>query len=70
LILYEQTLIVRGSKNASPTVGYEHKSYHVFGQKVIDGITYELRSRDEGYEKVIIQLMAKTIKSFKPIKEK
>lgn len=68
LILYEQTLIVKGSKKASPTVGVEHKSYHVYGQKVINGITYELRSRDEGYEKMIIELMAKSIKSFKPTK--
>jgi hypothetical protein len=59
-------LIVKGSKKASPTVGVEHKSYHVYGQKIIDGITYELRSRDEGYEaKNIIELMAKSIKSFK-----
>lgn len=68
LILYERTLIVKGSKKASPTVGVEHKSYHVYGQKVINGITYELRSRDEGYEKMIIELMAKSIKSFKPAK--
>ena len=69
LIVYERKLIVKGSKKASPKVGVEHKSYHVYGQKIIDGITYELRSRDEGYEaKNIIELMAKSIKSFKPIK--
>lgn len=65
LIVYERTLIVKGSKKASPTVGVKHKSYHVYGQKIINGITYELRSRDEGYEKMIIELMAKSIKSFK-----
>lgn len=70
LILYEQTLMVRGSKKAAPTVGVEHRSYHVYAQKVINGITYELRSRDEGYEKMIIELMAKSIKSFKPIEKK
>jgi hypothetical protein len=68
LIVYESTLIVRGSKEASPTVGVKHKSYHVYAQKTINGITYELRSRDEGYERVIIDLMAKSVKSFKPIK--
>ena len=69
LIVYDRKLIVKGSKKASPKVGVEHKSYHVYGQKIIDGITYELRSRDEGYEaKNIIELMAKSIKSFKPIK--
>lgn len=65
LILYERNLIVKGSKKASPTVGVEHKSYHVYGQKIINGVTYELRSRDEGYEKNIIKLMGKSIKSFK-----
>lgn len=69
LIVYERKLVVKGSKKASPTVGVEHKSYHVYGQKIIDGITYELRSRDEGYDsKNIIELMAKSIKSFKPNK--
>ncbi len=69
LILYEQTLLVKGKKEASKSVGVEHRSYHVYGQKMIDGVTYELRSRDEGYEKVIIELMAKSIKSFKPIQK-
>ena len=68
LIVYEQTLVVKGSKKAAPTVGVEHRSFHVYGQKTIDGVTYELRSRDEGYEKVIIELMAKSVRSFKPIK--
>jgi hypothetical protein len=69
LILYEQTLIVKGSKKAAKSVGVEHRSYHVYGQKTIDGVTYELRSRDEGYEKVIIELMAKSIKSFKAVEK-
>ncbi len=66
LIMYERTLLVKGSDNASPTVGVEHKSYHVYGQKIIDGTTYELQSREEGYEKVFIELMAKSIRSMKP----
>lgn len=65
MILYEQKLVVKGSNKAPQSVGVEHKSYHVYGQKTIDGVTYELRSRDEGYEKVIIELMGKSIKSFK-----
>jgi hypothetical protein len=68
LIVYEQKLVVKGSKKAAPTVGVEHRSFHVYGQKTIDGVTYELRSRDEGYEKMIIELMAKSVRSFKPIK--
>lgn len=62
-IVYERILKVDGEKSAPKTVGLEHKSYHVYGQKVIDGITYVFRSRDEGYEKVIIDLMAKSIRS-------
>ncbi len=67
-ILYEQELKARGSSKASTSVGVPHKSYHVYAQKVIDGITYVFRSRDEGFEKLIITLMAKSIKSVKVIK--
>lgn len=67
-ILYEQELIPKGSKKAAKTVGTLHKSYHVYAQKVIDGVTYVFRSRDEGFEKLIIELMAKSIKSVKPLK--
>ena len=70
LIVYERTLIVRGSKQASPSVGVEHKSYHVYGQKIIDGITYELRSKDEGCSRNIAVLMAKSIKSFKALENR
>ena len=70
LILYERILIADGTENAAPTVDVEHRTYHVFGQKTIDGITYALESRDEGYEKVIIEIMAKSIKSFKGIESK
>ncbi len=68
-ILYESILKVDGDKSAPKTVGLEHKSFHVYGQKVIDGITYVFKSRDEGFEKVIIELMAKSIKSVKSIKK-
>jgi len=70
LIVYERTLIVRGSKQASPAVGIEHKSWYVYGQKIIDGITYELRSKDEGCSKNIAVLMAKSIKSFKALDQR
>lgn len=69
-LLYEQELKVDGKKGVSKKVGVQHKTYHVYGQKVIDGITYVFRSRDEGYEKVIIDLMAKSIKSVKSLAKK
>jgi len=68
-ILYEQELMPKGSDKASSTVGVPHKSYHVYGEKVIDGVTYVFRSRDEGSEKIIIELMAKSIKSVKALKK-
>jgi hypothetical protein len=70
LILYERKLIVKGDKNAAPEVGVEHITYHVYGEKNLDGITYELRSRDAGFgadQKHIAEMMAKTIKSFNPL---
>lgn len=69
LILYQRTLLVGGMENASKAVGFEHKSYHVYGQKRINDITYELKSRPEGYEKMIIELMAKSIKSLKTVSD-
>lgn len=65
LIIYEITLKVRGHANASKSVGVEHVSYHVYGERVVNGIHYELRSRDEGFDRLIIELMAKSIRSFK-----
>ncbi|AEA42932.1 hypothetical protein [Fluviicola taffensis] len=67
-IMYERELKVDGKKGAPSSVGVEHKTYHVYGQKVIDDITYVFRSRDDGFEKIIIDLMAKSIKSVKPLK--
>ncbi len=65
LLVYELVLQVEGEKSAPKSVGQKHHSYHVFGQKIIDGFTYVFRSRDEGYEKKIIDLMAKSIRSVK-----
>ena len=70
LIVYERTLMVAGSKYAAPEVGIEHKSYHVYGQKTIDNIIYGLSSAEEGCDKHIVELMAKSVKSFKRFKRK
>lgn len=68
LIVYERTLMVSGSKYAAPEVGIEHKSYHVYGQRTINNIIYGLSSAEEGCDKHIVELMAKSIKSFKEFK--
>ncbi|MCJ8289588.1 MAG: hypothetical protein HRT58_03500 [Crocinitomicaceae bacterium] len=70
LIVYERTLMVAGSKYAAPEVGIEHKSYHVYGQKTIENIIYGLSSAEEGCDKHIVELMAKSIKSFKRFNRK
>lgn len=67
-IMYEQELMPKGVNKASNSVGVPHKSYHVYAEKVIDGVTYVFRSKDEGAERLIIELMAKSIKSVKPLK--
>lgn len=69
LIVYEITLKVRGHAQASNSVGVKHISYHVYGERIINGIHYELRSRDEGFERPIIELMAKSIRSFQEKKK-
>ena len=67
LILYERTLLVKGIDKASPNVGVEHKSYHIYASKVINGITYEFKSRQDGNEKIIVELIAKAVKSINSI---
>jgi len=67
-IVYKLVLRVKGDKNAAKNVGIPHESFHVFAEKEIDGITYEFRSPDDGYEKVIIELLAKSIRSVGPNK--
>lgn len=67
LVVYERKLIVKGVDKAPKTVGVEHVSYHVYGQKQVNNIMYEFRSRDEGYTQMIIELMAKSIRSVESI---
>ena len=69
LIMYEQVLDVKGSSQAVSTVGVEHKSYHAYGEKKIDGINYALYSRQEGFEKPYIEFITKSIRSFRAIKD-
>ena len=64
LIIYKSTLKVKGDPKASKEVGVLHQEYHVYGEKVINDISYEFRSPDSGYEdKRIIEFMAKSIQS-------
>ena len=62
-ILYKKTLLAKSEKNKGVKVGSKHESYHVFAQKQLAGINYVFESREEGYDKRIIDLMAKSILS-------
>jgi hypothetical protein len=62
-ILYKKTLFAKSEKNKGTKVGTKHESYHVFAQKQLAGINYVFESREEGYDKRIIDLMAKSILS-------
>ncbi|MFT5819926.1 MAG: hypothetical protein ACI8ZM_001151 [Crocinitomix sp.] len=44
-------------------------SYHCFGEVIIDGYNYVMRSNDEGALKPIIEDMVMTIRSAKPVSE-
>jgi hypothetical protein len=70
IIVYEKKLKVKGINNASSKVGIEHVSYHVYAEQIIDGISYELRNSDDGNDKEMVRWIAKSIKSFKPLKTK
>lgn len=62
-ILYKKTLLAKSEKNNGARVGTKHESYHVYAQKQLAGINYVFESREEGYDKRIIDLMAKSILS-------
>jgi hypothetical protein len=70
IIVYQKKLKVKGVNNASSKVGVEHVSFHVYAEKLIDGINYELRNSDEGNTQEMVRWIAKSIKSFKPLKTK
>lgn len=67
LIMYKRTLNYSDKAAGSEAVGAEHITYHCYGTSEVDGITYVLRSRDEGYHKPIIETMVKTVKSLEKL---
>jgi hypothetical protein len=71
LIFYERTLVVKGNKNAPKTVGTPHTSFHVCGEFILEGVTYELRTKPQGYrrhQRYYAEVVAKSIRSFKALK--
>lgn len=66
LIVYKRELIIKGLKNSSTKVGKDHITYHVLAECVVDGITYEVKSKEEGTDLTMIRWVAKSAKSMKP----
>ena len=67
LIMYKRTLNYSEKAAGNESVGAEHVTYHCYGTREIDGITYVLRSRDEGFHKPIIETMVKTVMSLEKL---
>lgn len=65
IIVYERTLIVDGIDDAPKDVGLTHASFHVYGQREIDGFNYIFKSADDGVTESIARLLAKSIRSVK-----
>lgn len=59
-IQYKSELI----KNIN-TPEFKHISYHVYSVKNLGGCYYEIRNREKGNSREVVELMAKSIKSFK-----
>lgn len=70
LLIYKRTLIVDGDQKASSKVGWDHVSFHVFGLKKVGKYYYSFSSPEEGCEKGIAELMAKSIRSLKAKEKK
>lgn len=58
LIMYKREL--HAEQGGKPT-------YHVYGETIVDGYTYVLRSQQDGSYRPVIEDMVKTIKSAKPL---
>lgn len=59
-IVYKRELL----KNIN-TPKYKHISYHVYGLKKLGDYYYELKNKESGDGKEVVELMAKSIRSFK-----
>lgn len=44
---------------------YKHVSYHVYGLKKLGSYYYEVKNNESGDGKEVVELMAKSIRSFK-----
>lgn len=69
LLIYKKELIPTGMTNASSDIGVEHKTLHIFGIRKVGDYNFVLHSGLEGVpDEYILELMKKSIRSFKKFK--
>ena len=64
LLVYEKTI-----KKRESTSNKQKKTYHIYGQKKIDNIIYEIKNSYNGNSKDVVLYMQKSIGSIKSIKK-
>ena len=64
LLVYEKTI-----KKRESTSNKQKKTYHIYSQKKIDNIIYEIKNSDNGNSKDVVLYMQKSIESIKSIKK-
>lgn len=69
MLIYEKELVPTGLADASSEIGTEHKGYHIFGIRKVGEFNYALHSGLDGVpSEYILELMSKSIRSFKKFK--
>jgi len=64
LLVYEKTI-----KKRESTSNRQKKTYHIYSQKKIDNIIYEIKNSDNGNSKDVVLYMQKSIASIKSVKK-
>lgn len=64
LLVYEKTI-----KKRESTSNKQKKSYHIYSQKKINNIIYEIKNSDNGNSKDVVLYMQKSIASIKSVKK-
>ena len=64
LLVYEKTI-----KKRESTSNKQKKTYHIYSQKKIDNVVYEIKNSESGNSKDVVLYMQKSIASIKSIKK-
>ena len=64
LLVYEKTI-----KKHESTSNKQRKTYHIYSQKKINNVIYEIKNSDDGNTKDVVLYMQKSIESIKSLKK-